>query len=148
MIGLPAVFYPELKKLLTAAGVGFAAETIVARFFLVQYWCGSIALVHLLAEWMYCGRPVRRLNLGLIIGLLALALAGGLWAQPKMKTLHEIKYFGKTADLQAQAGKSFAMWHGISETINIFVIGSLVLYLWSVSAPPESARFSKIRANS
>jgi hypothetical protein len=148
VVGLPAVFSPELKNLLTTPGVGFAAEAVVARFFLLQYWCGAIALAHLLAEWLYCGRPVRRLNLALVLGLLTVALAGGLWAQPKMQTLHVTKYFGQTIEQQTQAGKAFALWHTASETANLLVIGTLIFYLWQVSRPPESPRFvsfSKIR---
>lgn len=76
VIGLPALFSPELKRLLTAAGVGFAAESVVARYFVLQYWCGGIALAHLLAEWLYCGRPLWRLNLGLLVVILSLGLAG------------------------------------------------------------------------
>jgi hypothetical protein len=147
-IGLPAVFSPELKRLLTVPGVGFVAEALVARFFLVQYYCAGIALAHLLAEWLYGGRAARRLNLALVLGMLALALAGGLWAQPKMRTLHEVKYFGKSAEQQAQAGKAFAAWHGASEAVNLLVIGGLIVYLWRVSGPPEGPRFggfSKIR---
>jgi len=147
-VGLPAIFSPELKKLLQPAGVGFAAEALMARFFLLQYWCAAIALVHLFADWLYCGRPVRRLNLVLVLGILAVALAGGLWAQPKMRALHAIKYFGKTTELQTRAGQSFARWHAASETAHLLVMGGLILYLWRVSAPPESPRFggfSKIR---
>jgi len=140
-IGLPAVFSPELKKLLTAPGVGFAAEAVVARFFLLQYWCGAIALAHLLAEWLYGGRPVRRLNLALVLAMWMVALAGGLWAQPKMREWHAIKYFGKTIELQTQAGQSFALWHAASESANLLVIGGLILYLWRVSLPPASPRF-------
>jgi hypothetical protein len=140
-IGLPAVFSPDLKVLLTAAGVGFAAEAIIDRFFLLQYWCGGIALAHLVAERVYCGRPVRRLNLILILGMLALALMGGLWAQPKMKALHGVKYFGKTVQQQAQAAKDFALWHGASQSVNLLVIAGLISYLWTVSNDSESARF-------
>jgi hypothetical protein len=147
-IGLPAVFSPELKKLLTPAGVGFAAEAVVARFFLLQYWCGGIALAHLLAEWTYCGRPIRRFNLMLVLGLLTLALIGGLWAQPKMRAWHEVKYFGKSPQEQAQAAKDFGLWHGVSEAANMFVIAGLIIYLWRVSRPSETPRFggfTKIR---
>jgi hypothetical protein len=140
-IGLPAVFSPEMKKLLTPAGVGFAAEAVVARFFLLQYWCGAIALAHLLAEWLYSGRPVRRLNLALVLAMLTVALAGGLWAQPKMREWHATKYFGKTIELQTQAARSFALWHAASESANLLVIAGLILYLWRVSVPPASPRF-------
>jgi hypothetical protein len=140
-IGLPALFSPDLKKLLTPPGVGFAAEAVVARFFLLQYWCGAIALAHLLAEWLYAGRPMKRLNLALVLVLLTVALAGGLWAQPKMQAWHAIKYFGKTAELQTQASQSFALWHGVSEMANLLVIGGLILYLWRVTLPPAVPRF-------
>jgi len=148
VIGLPALFSPELKRLLTAAGVGFAAESIMARYFIVQYWCGGIALAHLLAEWLYCGRPLWRLNLGLLVVILSLALAGGLWAQPKMRDLHRTKYFGRTSEQQLQAGKAFAAWHTASEAANLLVIGGLVWYLWLAGReqePPRLLSFSKIR---
>jgi hypothetical protein len=140
-IGLPALFSPELKRLLTAAGVGFAAESIVARFFILQYWCGGIALAHLLAEWFYCGRPLLRLNLFLLAIVLSLGLAGGLWAQPKMRAWHFAKYFGRTVEQQTHAARSFAIWHGASEAANLVVIGGLVCYLWRVSREKEQPRF-------
>jgi hypothetical protein len=149
VVGLPAVFSPELKKLLTAPGVGFAAETIVARFFTVQYCCGAIGLAHLWAEWLYAGRPVRVLNLSLLIGMLTVALIGGIWVQPKMQELHKVHYFGKTLEERAQAGETFALWHGISESVNLVVIGGLIVYLWSVSSDAEHSGwgdFTKIRS--
>ena len=146
--GLPALFSPDLKSMLTPAGVGFAAESIVARYFILQYWCGGIALAHLVAEWFYCGRPLWRLNFGLLVVVISLGLAGGLWAQPKMRALHIIKYFGKTSEEQSQAAKTFAAWHGTSEAVNLLVIGGLVWYLWRVSReeePPRFVSFSKMR---
>ena len=143
-IGLPAIFSPEMKKLLTPAGVGFAAEAVVARFFLLQYWCGAIALVHLFAERLYGGRPGRRLNLALVLAMLTVALIGGLCLQPKMREWHATKYFGKTVELQTQAGKDFALWHAVSESANLLVIAGLILYLWRVSVPPAGPRFGSL----
>jgi hypothetical protein len=148
VVALPALFSPELKRLLTAAGVGFAAETMVARYFVVQYWCAGIALAHLFAEWLYFGRPLWRLNFGLLAVVLALSLIGGLWLQPKMRALHVAHYFGRTTEQQIQAGKTFAGWHAASEVANLLVIGCLIGYLWQVSRVQESPRFvsfSKIR---
>jgi len=148
MIGLPALFSPDLTSKLTIIGVGFAAQSIVARYFVLQYWCAGIALAHLIGEWLYCGRPLWRFNLGLILVLLSLSLAGGLWMQPKMRSLHLAKYFGRTTEQQQQAGRAFAVWHAGAETVNLFVMGALVLYLWRVSKEPEHPRFvsfSKIR---
>jgi len=141
-IALPALFSPQLKDLVPPERVGFAAEAVVARFFLVQYGCGAIALAHLMAEWLYGGRPLRRLNLALVLAMLAVALAGGLWAQPKMNKLHLLKYFGSIPEQRAQAGKSFAVWHAASESVSLLVMGGLIVYLWRVSLPPEGPRFS------
>jgi hypothetical protein len=138
-IALPAIFSPALKQLLTAPGVGFAAEAIVARFFVVQYWCGAIGLAHLAAEWLYAARPARPLLLGLLVGLLAVALFGGLWVQPKMQYLHKIHYFGQTAEQRDRAGQTFAVWHGASESVNLLVIAGLIIYLWRISSPREQS---------
>jgi hypothetical protein len=125
--------------------VGFAAEAVVARFFLLQYWCGGVALAHLLAGWLYGGQAARRLNLNLalVLALLALALAGGWWAQPHMNRLHKVKYFGAIAEQRTQAGKAFALWHAASESANVLVIGGLIFYLWRVSVPPEGPPCAK-----
>ena len=148
VIGLPVIFSPDLKRMLTDAGVGFAAEAIVGRFFILQYWCGGIALAHLLAEWLYCGRPLWRLNLALVLVVLSIALVGGIAAQPKMRALHIAKYYGRTSEQQMQAAKAFATWHAASESANLLAIVCLVWYLWQVNREQEHPRFvnfSKIR---
>ena len=148
IVGLPAIFSPDLKRLLTAPGVGLAAQAVVARFFLLEYGCGAVALAHLLAEWLYTGKTQPRWHVGLIVSLLGLALAGGLWAQPQMRVLHHDKYFGTTVARQVQAGRDFALWHAASETANLLALGGLIVYLWRVSGPPEPPRFvgfNKIR---
>lgn len=147
-LGMPALFTPQLKRLLTDAGVGFAAESVVARFFVVQYWCAGIALAQMVAEWFYNGRRLWRLNFGLALCVLALDLAGGLWAQPKMVLLHKLKYFGHTLEQQEQAARTFAAWHTTSEAVNLLVIIGLIWFLWRVSTEPEPERFvsfSKMR---
>lgn len=142
ILALPAVFSPALKHALTPAGVGFAAQAIIARFFIVQYWCGGIALAHLLAEWFYYGTSPWRLNFALLAVVITLALVGGLWIQPKMRELHLAKYFGKTAAQQEEAGRKFASLHAASETANLLMLGSLVWYLWRVSKGRQVEQFS------
>jgi hypothetical protein len=144
---LPALFSPQLKHLLTDAGVGFAAESILSRYFILQYWCGAIALAHLFAEWLYFGKPLLRLNLILIATVLFLGLVGGLGIQPKMRAWHVAKYFGRTPAQQLQAAKSFAAWHAASEVANLIVIGELIIYLWRISDEQKArfVRFNKIR---
>lgn len=144
VVGLPAVFSPRLRLLLQDPGVGFAAEALIGRFFKLQYWCGGIALALQTAQWLYYGRPPRRWMGALAAGLLALALAGGLWAQPRMVELHKLKYFGRTVPVQTQAAREFALWHGASESVNVLVIAGLVLHLWQVSRPSDGPRFGSI----
>ena len=147
IIGLPAVFSDELKNKIGQAGpvaVGWAAQMIVARFFILQYYCGAIALAHLTLEWLYCGKPLLQRNLGLLLLLLGLALAGGLWMQPKLKDLHQIKYFGATQAGRDQAGRAFNAWHGASEFGNLAAVGGLLIYLWRVSRSGEHEWFGTL----
>src|SRR5438552_14019076 len=92
----PAFFSPEMKTLLGEqsypAFSGRLAMVVVSRYFLLHYWCGSIALLHQLAERFYLGKPLQKLNFGLLIGLCSLSLLGGLGLQPHLRKLHEIKY--------------------------------------------------------
>jgi hypothetical protein len=144
LIGLPAVFSDELKKALGPMVVGFAAQAILARFFILQYCCGAIGLAHLALEWLYAGKPLLRLNLAILVVLIGLALAGGLWMQPKLKELHHILYLGITPAAKEQAGRSFKAWHGASECGNLVAIGGLLVYLWRTSRPGDQARFGNL----
>jgi hypothetical protein len=149
VVALPPLFSAEMKRLLGLPGVGFAAQTIVARFFVLQYACAAIALAHLIGEWVYIGRPLLRLNLALLTGLMGLALLGGLWMQPKLRDLHQRMYYGATVELKDRAAKSFRVWHAGSQSANLLVIAGLLLYLWKVAEAPEHPRFvrlSKIRS--
>ncbi len=145
VVALPALFTPELKRVLTEVGVGYAAEAILARFFIVQYCCGAIALGHLVAEWLYFGRSPWRLNLALIAGVLGLALLGGLWAQPQMRQLHVTKYFGRTRAQQLQAAHTFGTLHAASEISNLFMLAGLTWYLGRVSVGKNPQRFVSIK---
>lgn len=140
LVGLPAVFSPDLKRLLTDAGVGFAAERIVARYFLLQYCCAGIAITLLVADSLYSGRRVSRAAMALVVALLAIAFAGGFIAQPRMTALHRDKYFGRSPEIRAAAGQQFAVWHGTSEAVNLIAVVGLVIFLWKVSALPEPPR--------
>jgi len=106
-------------------------------------------LAHLLAEWVYLGRTLQRLTLGLLVGLLCLGFAGGLWIQPKLKKLHLIKYsmseqYKPTtipAAERAQAARSFGVWHSISRGIDLLAMGGLVVYFWRLIHPTDNPRF-------
>ena len=147
IIGLPAIFSDEFKNQIGPGGpvvVGWAAQRILARFFILQYCCGAIGLAHLTLEWLYCGKPLWQRNLGILALLLGLSLAGGFWMQPKLKDLHQIKYYGATQVARDGAARAFKVWHGASECGNIVVVGGLLIYLWRVSRSGEHARFGNL----
>lgn len=143
IIGLPAVFSDDLKTALGQMGVGLAAQAIIGRFFILQYVCGAVGLAHLGLEWFYAGKPILQRNLGILVALIGMALAGGLWIQPKLKELHHTKYLGPNQAAKDEADRAFKAWHGASECGNLVVIGGLLVYLWRTSGPGDQARFGK-----
>lgn len=148
IVGLPPLFSAEMKRLLGLPGVGFAAQTVLARFFILQYVCAGVAFAHLIVESLVNRHPFSRFNLALLTGLTALALAGGLGVQPKLRDLHLRMYYSTTPQQKEEAARNFRAWHGGSQIANLLVITGLILYLWKVTEARESPRFvlSKIRS--
>ena len=153
----PVFFTDEIKHLLNGPfWPGIVAQMALERFFLLQYLCGSIAIAHLLAEWVYLGRALHRLTLGLLIGLLSVAFLGGFWLTPKLKQLYLAKsgstpvQVGKfveyrpaqiSREVTARAQRSFSIWHGVSSSLNLLALGGLVVYFWRTTTPQETTRF-------
>jgi hypothetical protein len=142
----PAPFSAEMKSLLGQNNFpyfsGAIAQVLIARYFHLQVVCGAVAVVHLLAEWLYLGRHPRKLQAGLLIGLCLAALAGGYWFQPKLKALHAVKYGIKTRpDVREIADRSFRTWHGVSQVINVLLVAGLAVYLWRITNPSDPTRF-------
>jgi hypothetical protein len=144
-IGVPAIFSDEVKRYLPEAYVGFPAQAVLARYYILHYCCSAIALAHLFIEWLYQGRSVhRRFTLSLLIGLAGIGLIAGLVLQPKLRELHLLKYGkypGATVQTRAQASSDFKKWHVVSEISNLLVAGGLIVYLWRVTRSAENSRF-------
>ena len=141
-----APFSQEMKTLLGPNNYpyfsGAIAQILIARHFHFQLACGSIAVLHLLAEWLYLGKYPRKLQVGLLIGLCAAALAGGYWLQPKLKALHATKYGTSTRpEIREAANRSFRAWHGVSQVVNLLLVGGLAAYLWRAANPSDPTRF-------
>jgi len=92
----PAFFTDEMIGLLGKPRAGAAAQLVVHRYFVVQQWCAAIAIAHLLAEWLYTGRPFHRLVLLLLMVLFVIGILGGYVLQPRMHELHLRKYAVQT----------------------------------------------------
>jgi hypothetical protein len=141
----PAFFSNEMKAILPPPYNGAAAQIVIHRYFILLNCCGAIALLHLFLETLYLGKAVERLTLGVLLLVMALSLSGGFWLQPKLKNLHLQKYSPQVSDAaRARADRSFKVWHGVSQTMNLIVIGGLLFYSWRVSNPPNTLRFSRV----
>ena len=147
----PAFFSPEMKDLLKHAYFpGAAAQVVLARYFQMQYFCAAIALLHLAAEWLYTGKPVQRFPSFLLLSLAGLSLASGLWLQPRLNELHQVKYRTTSTPVQRlEAAKSFAVWHGVSQGTNLVAIAGVLVYFLGTASPeilPRALGGTKIRS--
>jgi hypothetical protein len=122
---------------------GAIAQLLIGKYFALHILCGVIALAHMGAEWLYLGRPARKSTLILLLALFGFGLLGSLWLQPKMKRLHLLKYTPAelTQEVRDQATRSFRIWHGTSQVLNLFVLGGLCVYAWRANNPPDPTRF-------
>jgi hypothetical protein len=156
----PAFFSSDAKALgISPFYTGSMAQLVLARYFYVQHICGLIAVAHLLAEWVYLGRALQRFTFSLLVVLLCLGFAGGLWLQPKLKRLNLVRYsMSETKPNQTNsvttfklvpipieertaAEKAFRSWHPVSIVFNVVVLAGLVFYFWRVTHPPDDLRF-------
>ncbi len=121
---------------------GVAAQIVIERYFILLNCCGGIAVLHWVVEKLYLGKMTERFILALLGGTISLSLIGGFWLQPKLKGLHRKKYdMRATTETRAVADRSFKMWHGVSQTMNLVVMGGLLIYLWRVGNPGDGTRF-------
>jgi len=144
-------FSEEMKALLGPTHYpyysGAIAQIGISRYFGFHLFCCVIAAAHLAAEWLYQERRNRRLLLWLVGVLLGLTLVGEYWLQPKMKHLHAVKYAANYPQPQRDAAaRSFRTWHALSMTMNLFMLGGLVIYTLQMSRPPEVGRFVRTPA--
>ena len=143
----PACFSTDMK---TALGIttetsyfpGAIAQVIITRYFHVTLACGVVALVHLLAEWLYMGRPTRKFSLVLVVGLFLLTFIGGNVFQPRLKELHARHYSTQLPIAERDAAaKTFRVFHAVAQVLNVFMLGGLIVYAWRVGNPPDTLRF-------
>jgi hypothetical protein len=138
----PAFFSDRMLNLLGRPHAGAAAQLVLERYFLLHQICGGVALVHVVAEWLYMGKPLQRLTLWLLIGIYSLGLIGGYGLQPKLQGLHRTIYGpGATTEQRQQARRSFNTFHGLSQFLNLVVMAGVALYLWRVTAPGNGYRY-------
>jgi hypothetical protein len=103
----------------------------------------------LLAEWVYLGKTIHRATVGILVGAFSLMLISGLWIQPKLAREHQIRYYEQLyhnaspypAARKMAAARTFSFWHGVSQVVNLVVLGGLGVYLWRVTHSSDAPRF-------
>ncbi len=121
---------------------GAVGQIILARYFHFHLACATIALLHLLAERIYLGRTLHRRRLSLLAALFGLSLLGSVWLGPKLLKLHQNQHrLNATHQQRMIAAKSFRLWHGVFQAVNVLVIGGVAVCLWRVTHPPDELRF-------
>jgi len=148
----PALFSREMIDMLRLHGgidseaakayAGFVAQIIIARYFVLHLVCGVIALLHLVTEWLYMGKPLQRLTLWLLLGIFALGLGERVIILPRLNDLHRAMYSASATQQQRErAHHSFNVWHGASQALNLFLMTGVAVYLWRVSTPGSGYRY-------
>jgi hypothetical protein len=144
---LPGIFSQDLRHIFGDTAypyyAGAVALALFKRFFVLQYICGFVALLYLIAEKLYLSRPYASIGTALVVVIFSLGLIGGFWLQPKMEDLRQTMYAttGVTPEQKEKARHSFGVWHGISEMANLLIIGGLLVHLLRVTRPPDSGRY-------
>lgn len=142
----PALASDEVRQLLTPSYYPYYSRALIqvvaTSYFHLAIACGVVALLHLLAQRLYWGRPPRRIVLGLAAGLFALALLDGNWLTPRLKHLHRAQYSQAAQPAErAAAARSFRTWHTVSQMLNVVMVAGLVLYVWHIANPPDPTRY-------
>jgi hypothetical protein len=138
----PSFFSEPMLKLLGRPHAGAAAQLVLERYFLLHQLCATTALLHLVAEALYLGRIIHRWTLGLLLGLLLVGLIAGYGIQPRLQTLHKIMHLPTSEEEQkTAAASSFRLWHGLSMTLNLIVLGGVWVYLVRVTRIPDTSRY-------
>jgi hypothetical protein len=118
-----------------------ASYVALKRYFVLQNWCASIALLHLLCETIYAGRPVRRWLVSLVAGLFVIGLLMGISAGPRLKRLHLERYgVRSTPQQRQQAASGLQAWRVIVLAGHLVVVIGCWMYVLEMNAAGTGAR--------
>jgi hypothetical protein len=139
----PSFASSHMLSILHDAHAGRAAQIVLERFFILQYWCGGIALTHLFVEWLYTARPLKLWTVYLVIGLLGLGLVGGSWLHPKVTKLHlDLHGPRSTPQQRENARQPLRVWQDVSQVMQYLAAFGLLIHLIQAAAPTGPPRFS------
>jgi hypothetical protein len=123
LFGGPQSFYSK-------AYAGAANIIILKRYYHFQYFCGAVAFLHIVLEWLILGQFFNKFKLWLLVLICSLNIMNGIFMMPAMKQLQIQKYDLKTTNAQRLgAESSFRILHGMSWGVNAIVLVSTGIYL-------------------
>ena len=142
----PAVVSSDMQRLLGQKYFpyfsGEVAQIVLTRYFHFHLACAVIALLHLAGERIYLGRTAHQLWVGLLAALFGFSLLGSVWLGPKLARLHRVQHaLNASPTARETAAKSFRLWHGVFQGVNVLIIGGVAVCLWRVTNPPDELRF-------
>lgn len=142
----PACLSADMNNLLGANNFpyfsGAIAQLLMEKYYLSLAIFAMIALGHLIAEWLYMGRPARKVSMGLLGGLLCLTLLGGGLIAPHLQKNHALSHAVNAPAVQREsARRSFHIWKACALAIDVLMTGGLVFYVWHVANPSDAPRF-------
>jgi hypothetical protein len=121
---------------------GALAQVVSTHYFHWHIVCALIALLHLLAEWLYLGRSVHRAWLGLLAGLLAVGLISHAWMIPQLAQWHRTRHaVNAKPEQQTAAAKALASWQRGFLGLNLLMLGGVAVYFWRITMPTDPLRF-------
>jgi len=135
----PNFFSPAVTDLVGRQNAGLIAQSVLAKYFVLQATCSVLALV---LAWRSGGHG--RWTLGSrwgLVGVAAMVCAGGLWLQPKLVELNRQRYAASTpAEERTGLARRFGMWHGVSQVGNLVVLIGAFAHLLFLAHGPQSGR--------
>ena len=109
------------------------------------YWhivCALIALLHLVAEWLYLGRTPGGVWRLLLSVLLAAGLFGAIKLAPKIRELHGNMHApGIKPEIRQEAAKAYHTWRAVFRAMNMLMIAGIAVYFWRAANPSDELRF-------
>lgn len=141
---------PEMTALLGPLHAGGASELVTGRFVLLVWICAAIAVLLVLAEWLYTGRPPERWAAWLLCGVLAVQAVDALALQPRAERLLRQAYLGPNRTVQRQAwtpaqisAANGLRWsRNASRTLQTLSAVALGLLVWHMAQGVNATRFT------
>lgn len=138
----PAFFSDAMIQLLSRPYAGAAVQILWERYYTLQIVCGLLALAHLVGECLYLGRRLWRWTLSLLAAVLVLALVGAYGIQPRLQELHrEMVTATVSEEARAKAQRSFSLWHGVSQAVNLLALAGVTIYLLRITRWGDNSRY-------